>query len=74
MELAAVLIGGGIVLGVLVGRGWALVPAAGLGVWISQVAELEAVPGWYLGLVYAVLGGAGITGGVLVRRRLARRS
>jgi hypothetical protein len=73
VELAAVLIGGGIVLGLLVGRWWALLLAAALGVWISQATEVEAVPGWYLGLVYALLGAAGITAGVLVRRRLARR-
>ena len=67
------LIGGGIVLGLLVGRWWALVPAAALGIWISQATEVEAVPGWYLGLVYALLGAVGIAAGVLVRRRLPGR-
>lgn len=67
------LIGGGVVLGALVGRWWALAPAAALGVWISQAAEIEGVPGWYLGLVYALLGAVGIAAGVLVRRHLARR-
>jgi hypothetical protein len=73
MEAAAVVIGGGFVLGILVGRWWAFVPAAGLGAWISQTTEIEAVPGWYLGLVYAFFGATGIAAGVLVRRRLARR-
>ncbi|HXV34215.1 MAG TPA: hypothetical protein VD769_09410 [Gaiellaceae bacterium] len=72
MELATVLIGGGIVLGVLVGRWWALAPAAAPGVRISQAAEIEAVPGWYLGLVYSALGGLGVVAGILLGRRLRR--
>jgi hypothetical protein len=59
------------VVGVVLGRWWTLFASAGLGVWIARSAELEAVPGWYLGLWYAALSAFGIALGVLVRRRLA---
>jgi hypothetical protein len=61
------------VVGVVLGRWWTLVAAAGLGVWIARSAELE-VPGWYLGLWYAALSAVGIALGVLVRRRIAKPS
>jgi hypothetical protein len=74
MQLALVLVSGGFALGFLVGRWWALVPAAALGAWTATSVELEAVPGWYIGLVYAGLSALGIVAGALLRRRLRRRS
>ena len=38
------LIGAGFILGVLVGRWWALAPALGFAVWIATASEVE-VPG-----------------------------
>jgi hypothetical protein len=69
--VVVVLVTAGLLLGVLVGRWWILPAAAPVGVWIALTAEIEAVPGWYLGLVYAGLSGLGIASGVLLRR-LAR--
>ena len=65
------LIGIGFVLGLLVGRWWALVAAAGLGLWAGLSEELE-LDGWFLGAVYAILPAVGITAGILARR-LAKR-
>jgi hypothetical protein len=67
LELALVAIG--LVVGLAVGRWWALLTAVALGVWIALVSEVE-VPPWLLGLGYCVLSGAGIALGVLIRRSL----
>ena len=66
------LLAGGLVLGLLVGRWWALVAAGGLGVWIAVTEDAE-VPGWWLGLVYAGFAVVGIAAGLFIRR-LADRS
>lgn len=65
------LIGAGFILGLLVGRWWALAPAAGFGVWVAIVSEVE-VPGWFLGLWYCVIGCVGIGAGIVVRRVMHR--
>ena len=59
----------GFVLGVLVGRWWALAPALGIAVWIAIASEVEV-----LGLMYGVIGCASIATGIVVRRatRLSR--
>jgi hypothetical protein len=62
-----------VAVGLVLGRWWTLGAAAALGVWIG-VAEDVVVPGWYLGLGYAVVSGLGIALGVLVRQRFADRS
>lgn len=67
------LIGAGFILGVLVGRWWALAPAVGFGVWIAIVSEVQ-VPGWFLGLMYGVIGCASIGTGIVVRRAIHRPS
>jgi hypothetical protein len=64
-------IGGGLLLGLVVGRWWALLAAAGLGVWVGVGAEVE-VSSWLLGVGYAILAAGGIIAGVLLRRLLAR--
>jgi hypothetical protein len=66
------LIAGGLVLGLVLGRWWTLAAAAGIGIWIGLIEEVE-VPGWVLGVGYAVLAAVGISTGVLARKALARR-
>jgi hypothetical protein len=65
-------IGGGLLLGLMVGRWWALLAAAGVGVWVGLAAEVE-ISSWLLGAGYAILAAGGIIAGVLVRKLLARR-
>lgn len=67
------LIGAGFILGVLVGRWWALAPAVVFGVWIAIVSEVE-VPDWFLGLMYGVIGYVSIGTGIVVRRAIHRLS
>jgi hypothetical protein len=70
--VVTVLVGAGFILGVVVGRWWALAPAVGFGAWIAVVSELDEVPGWFLGLWYGPLGCVGIGAGVAVRRAILR--
>jgi hypothetical protein len=73
MVLVLVLVSAGFVFGSVVGRWWAVLAAVAVGVWIALSTEIEAVPGWYLGLVYSGLSAVGISVGVLLRRRLVSR-
>ena len=66
-----VLIAVGFILGLLVGRWWALTAAVAFGVWVAIVSELE-VPGWFLGLWYGAIGCVGIGTGIAVRRAIHR--
>ena len=66
--IEAILFVGGLLLGVLVARWWALLAAPGLGVWIATVSEVDEVPPAFLGVVYAVISGLGIAAGVGLRR------
>jgi hypothetical protein len=68
MILYLVLVGGGFIIGLVLGRWWALLASVGIGLWIGLGEEVE-VPGWYLGLAYAALSGLGIALGILLRRR-----
>jgi hypothetical protein len=65
------LIAAGFILGLLVGRWWALTAAIGFGVWVAIVSEVE-VPGWFLGLWYSAIGCVGIGTGIAVRRAIHR--
>jgi hypothetical protein len=65
--LEVILVGAGLVLGLIVGRWWALLAAAGLGVWIALTEEVD-VDGLWLGFAYAGLAALGIIAGVLLRR------
>ena len=56
--------------GFATGRWWSLLAAAGIGVWVGVVEEVE-VPGWFLGAGYALAAGMGIAAGVGLRVRLA---
>ena len=69
-----VLVGAGFILGVFVGRWWALAPAVGFGAWIAIVSKVEEVPGWFLGLWYGVIGCVSIGAGIVVRRAIHRLS
>jgi hypothetical protein len=71
--LVAVLIGAGFLLGLTLGRWWALLACVGVGMWVGVTEEVE-VPGWFLGLAYAALSGLGVVLGVVLRRSLAKSS
>jgi hypothetical protein len=62
-----------LVVGLVLGRWWALAAAAAFGVWIGLSADVDEVPAWFLGVAYAALGAAGIAAGVGMRKRMARR-
>lgn len=67
------LVVGGFVFGLVVGRWWALIGAAGLGIWVALVTEVE-VPHAFLGVGYSALAGAGIAAGVALQRRVGARA
>ena len=66
------LIVGGLVLGLVLGRWWALLASVGLGLWVGLTEEIE-VSGSYLGLVYAAISGLGIMLGIVLRRLVFAR-
>jgi hypothetical protein len=61
----------GFVVGVVVGRWWALVAAIIFGAWIWSESTLE-VSAWFIGSAYAGIAAAGIAAGVLLRKFVAR--
>ena len=67
------LIGAGFIVGVLVGRWWALAPALGFAVWIAIASGLE-VPGWFLGLMCRRYRVRDIATGIVVHRAIHRLS
>jgi hypothetical protein len=69
--LYLILVVGGLVVGFVTGRWWALAAAGALAVWTATASEVE-VPGWYLGLAYGLLSGAGAVVGVLARKSLRK--
>jgi hypothetical protein len=74
--LVGALVGGGFLLGLILGRWWALIAAAAVGVLAAVFEEIE-LEGWFLGLMYAVLAAVGISIGILTRhfaRRLSKPS
>jgi hypothetical protein len=58
----------GFVIGLAVGRWWALAPAAGLAAWIWATTDVE-IPHWLLALLYGGVAAIGISAGVTVRKR-----
>jgi hypothetical protein len=68
MVIALVIVAG-FVLGLAVGRWWALLAAVAAGLWITSATDVE-VPDWFLGLAYATIAAAGISAGIMVRRSL----
>ena len=72
--LYLVLVLGGLVIGLVVGRWWTLAAALGVGLWISIRTAVDEVPPWFLGAYYGALLAAGIAAGIVVRRGLRGRS
>jgi hypothetical protein len=70
--LYLILVVGGLIVGFVTGRLWALAAAGALAVWTATASEVDEVPGWYLGLAYGLLSGAGVVVGVLARRSLRK--
>jgi hypothetical protein len=70
--IGAIAVGLGVVVGVLVGRWWALVAALAVDAWITLSTGVDEVPPWLLGLAYGVLTGAGIVLGIVLRRSVLR--
>ena len=56
----------GLVLGLAIGRWWALVLAIGPGLWVGIGADVD-IPDWALGLLYFGITAAGIAAGVALR-------
>lgn len=71
--LPLILIAAGFVLGVAVGRWWALLASVAFGIWIGATEEVE-VSGWVIGVGYGGLAAIGTAFGLLVRRGLGQRS
>jgi len=71
--LAIVLIAGGFVLGLAVGRWWILGAAVAFGLWAGSVEAVE-VSAWVIAIGYGGLAAIGIASGVLFRRLLFGRS
>jgi hypothetical protein len=68
-----VILGVGLILGVVVGRWWALLAAVAFGVWIWRNTGVE-ISHEFLGFVSGGFAAIGIAAGVFVRRRLKRPS
>ena len=62
----------GFVLGLVVGRWWALAAPIAFGIWVTAVSELE-VPGWLIGGIWGPDRLRRVAGGVLLRRYLRRQ-
>lgn len=63
--------GAGMLVGLIVGRWWALLGSIAVGIWIGFHSDVE-LPSWFLGVAYAALSAVGIAVGIAVRR-YARR-
>jgi hypothetical protein len=59
----------GLILGLAVGRWWTLLAAAGIGVWVAVVSEVDEVPPWFLGAAYAAVAAVAIAVGSVIRTR-----
>ena len=64
--------GAGFILGVLVGR-WSTSPRR-WGLRCGSITSEVEVPGWFLGLMYGVIGCRSIATGIAVRRAIHRLS
>jgi hypothetical protein len=70
--LLPAVVAGGLVLGLVIGRWWALLGAVGVAVWLAVVSEVE-VSRWFLAAAYGVAAAVSIAAGVLLRRVGGRR-
>jgi hypothetical protein len=64
----------GFILGLIVGRWWALVAPAAFGAWIAVNTPVVDVPPWFLGAGLAALPAIGIAAGVAGRRWMRSQS
>ena len=64
-----VILGLGLILGITVGRWWALVAAIAVGVWIWSATGRKRGAALVLSLVYATVAPVGISAGIPVRSR-----
>ena len=71
--LYPLIVAGGLILGLIVGRWWTLAAAVGIGAYIAVASEVDEVPPWFLGAVYGVLAASGIALGIVARKRLRSR-
>jgi hypothetical protein len=67
--ILVVAITAGFLLGLLF-RWRGLVAAAGFGLWVGLTTSVDEVPGWFLGLGYAVCASIGVAVGTVARRTL----
>lgn len=65
-------IGIGFLIGLIVGRWWAVLAGVGFAIWIGVSTEVDEVPPWFLALVFGVLAAGAIGAGVAIRRGLRR--
>jgi hypothetical protein len=63
-----VLIGGGFLLGLIIGRWWALTAPAALGLWAGLSFTNLEVPAAWIAFAYAGMGALGVLIGLVVRR------
>ena len=66
--LVPALIAGGLVLGLVIGRWWALVGAVGIAVWVLLAWDDLEVSRSFLAAAYGAIAAVSIAAGVLVRR------
>jgi len=53
---------------VVVGRWWALLAPVAFAIYIALESGVDEVPPWFLGVLYGLIGAAGVVAGVWVRR------
>jgi hypothetical protein len=58
--------------GLIIGRWWACLGAIAVGVALTLREDDGEIPGWFIGVAYAVLTGLGIAAGVSLRKHSAR--
>ena len=70
----AILVGAGLLVGLVVGRVWALAAVVPFAIWVASTNELEGDLGALVTVVGSCLLAAGILAGVFARRRMRRRA
>jgi hypothetical protein len=72
--LEALVLGGSLIVGLTIGRWWAVLIGVPIGVWSAYHGPIEnsEPPYWGLGLVVAIVVGAAIAAGVALRRNAVR--
>jgi hypothetical protein len=68
----AILVGAGLLVGLIVGRLWALAAVVPFAIWVGSTNELEGDLGTVVTVVGSCLLATGILAGVFARRRMRR--